>query len=170
MFFRVNGSSTQFKGVVPDIVLPDQYDYFDSGEESLDYAIPHQRVKPAKYSKWDKTFRVDKLIKSSEKRVKKNKKFKKIEESVAFYKERKEQTERSLLLEDMIKFKKEAKDKAEEFKLDDEIDSIQVETFMKERDEVEKERAEEFKKTLRKDPVIEETLYIFKDMMSQLKK
>lgn len=170
MFFRVNGSSTQFKGVVPDIVLPDQYDYFDSGEESLDYAIPHQRVKPAKYSKWDKTFRVDKLIKSSEKRVKKNEKFKKIEESVAFYKERKEQTERSLLLEDMIKFKKEAKDKAEEFKLDDEIDSIQVETFMKERDEVEKERAEEFKKTLRKDPVIEETLYIFKDMMSQLKK
>jgi len=167
MFFRVNGESTQFKGVVPDITLPDQYAYFDSGEESLDYAIPHQEVKAIKYNKWNKTFDISDLKKKSEKRVEKNDLFKKVLEGVNFYKERKENTERSLNIDDMIAFKKETKEKSEEFKNDKEIGDIEVETFFKKRDEVEKERSKEFEKTLKKDPVIEETLYIIKDMMAK---
>ena len=34
MFYRINGMSTQFKGIHPHIVLPDEYGFLDSGERS----------------------------------------------------------------------------------------------------------------------------------------
>ena len=98
MFFRVTGGSTQFKGVHPDIVLPDRYAYLESGEKSLDFAIPYQSTEPAAHAKWKHKFDVEKLKKSSSKRVSKSEKFKKIQESVKWYNERKEETERSLRL------------------------------------------------------------------------
>lgn len=165
MFFRVNGGSTQFKGVVPDIILPDQYEYFESGEESLDYAIPYQTVKAVKYEKWDKNLRIGKLRSASEKRVKENKFFKKITDSVKFYTQRKEDTVRSLNIDEMIAFKKETKEKAEEFKIKEEIGTFSVESDFKKRDEVEQERAKEFEEGLAKDPVLEETLNIMTDMI-----
>src|SRR5690606_31588976 len=44
-FYRVNGSSTQYKGVTPDIILPDQFSHLESGEKFLDYSIPWGEVK-----------------------------------------------------------------------------------------------------------------------------
>lgn len=47
-FYRVNGSSTQLEGVVPDIVFPALTDAQDVGESSLKYALPHDLIPPAK--------------------------------------------------------------------------------------------------------------------------
>ncbi|MCL6591287.1 MAG: carboxy terminal-processing peptidase [Firmicutes bacterium] len=52
-FYRINGESTQGKGVSPDITLPDLYGYLDTGEKSLDYSLPWDAVKAASYVKWD---------------------------------------------------------------------------------------------------------------------
>ncbi len=43
-FFRVNGGSTQFKGVVPDIIYPTVHDSNDEGERSLDNALPWAKI------------------------------------------------------------------------------------------------------------------------------
>ncbi|MEX0618837.1 MAG: carboxy terminal-processing peptidase, partial [Pseudohongiellaceae bacterium] len=49
-FYRVSGASTQHRGVVPDIVLPDFYSaYDDLGESSLDGALPWDTVRPVEY-------------------------------------------------------------------------------------------------------------------------
>jgi C-terminal domain of tail specific protease (DUF3340) len=51
-FYRVNGSSTQLKGVESDIVLPSTYDYMDMlGETSLDNALPFDTIAAADYDK-----------------------------------------------------------------------------------------------------------------------
>ncbi len=51
-FYRVNGSSTQLKGVESDIVLPSTYDYMDIlGEASLDNALPFDTIAAADYDK-----------------------------------------------------------------------------------------------------------------------
>jgi carboxyl-terminal processing protease len=51
-FYRVNGSSTQLKGVESDIVLPSTYDYMDMlGETSLDNALPFDTIQAADYDK-----------------------------------------------------------------------------------------------------------------------
>ncbi len=46
-FYRPSGSSTQMDGVVPDIVLPSITDALDVGEEYLENALPHDRIRPA---------------------------------------------------------------------------------------------------------------------------
>jgi carboxyl-terminal processing protease len=51
-FYRVNGSSTQLKGVESDIVLPSTYDYMDMlGEASLDNALPFDTIAAADYER-----------------------------------------------------------------------------------------------------------------------
>jgi len=49
-FFRINGTSTQHRGVVPDIVFPTALGAADHGERALDNALPWARVQPARYS------------------------------------------------------------------------------------------------------------------------
>ncbi|MCB1747892.1 MAG: carboxy terminal-processing peptidase [Gammaproteobacteria bacterium] len=48
-FFRVNGGSTQHRGVLPDIVLPTVISQEDYGERSLDNALPWAAIDPARY-------------------------------------------------------------------------------------------------------------------------
>ena len=50
-FFRVNGGSTQHKGVIPDILFPSIEDE-DYGERSYDNALPWARIPAASYNGW----------------------------------------------------------------------------------------------------------------------
>lgn len=48
-FFRVNGGTTQLRGVTPDISLPGFSDPKSFGETSYDNALPWTQIKPGKY-------------------------------------------------------------------------------------------------------------------------
>jgi carboxyl-terminal processing protease len=48
-FFRVDGGSTQHKGVVPDLMFPTAEGSGKHGERSLDNALPWASIRPAKY-------------------------------------------------------------------------------------------------------------------------
>jgi carboxyl-terminal processing protease len=48
-FFRINGDSTQHRGVVPDILFPTAEDVADQGERSLENALPWAHIRPAAY-------------------------------------------------------------------------------------------------------------------------
>ena len=48
-FFRVQGGSTQHKGVVPDVIFPTADGSGKHGERSLDNALPWAEIKPAEY-------------------------------------------------------------------------------------------------------------------------
>ena len=48
-FFRVNGGSTQNRGVVPDIRFPTAGDPSEYGERSLENALPWTQIDPARY-------------------------------------------------------------------------------------------------------------------------
>ena len=52
-FFRVNGDSTQHRGVVPDIIYPTAFDVEDHGERALKNAIPWAKVEAARYQTFD---------------------------------------------------------------------------------------------------------------------
>ena len=54
-FFRINGDSTQHKGVVPDILLPTARDDAERGERGLENALPWQQVDSARYSPFDQS-------------------------------------------------------------------------------------------------------------------
>lgn len=48
-FFRVNGGSTQHKGVLPDIAFPASIDATEYGESTYDNALPYTQIKAADY-------------------------------------------------------------------------------------------------------------------------
>ncbi|MES9898900.1 MAG: carboxy terminal-processing peptidase [Sedimenticola sp.] len=48
-FFRINGGSTQFRGVVPDIIYPSASDSEEHGERGLDNALPWAEIRPASF-------------------------------------------------------------------------------------------------------------------------
>ncbi len=50
-FFRINGESTQHRGVRPDIIFPTANIENDHGERSLDNALPWARVRPASFTR-----------------------------------------------------------------------------------------------------------------------
>lgn len=52
-FFRINGGTTQLRGVTPDISLPGLSDPTSFGETSYDNALPWAQIKPAKYAPAD---------------------------------------------------------------------------------------------------------------------
>jgi carboxyl-terminal processing protease len=49
-FFRINGGTTQLRGVTPDIAFPDSGDAKEFGESSYDNALPWTSITPAKYA------------------------------------------------------------------------------------------------------------------------
>ncbi len=73
-FYRINGSSTQVKGVASDIRLPSAFDdRTDIGEDKLPNALPWSRIEPANYEDiWNMQSFVPNLKKLSDARIAKD--------------------------------------------------------------------------------------------------
>jgi carboxyl-terminal processing protease len=51
-FYRINGGSTQLKGVQPNIILPDFYQFTKNREQDNPSALPWDEIPKASYSPW----------------------------------------------------------------------------------------------------------------------
>jgi len=92
-FYRVSGASTQYKGVHPDIVLPDPFRHLETGEKYLDYSLPWDTVSPVPYSPWNSgvSDRAT-LADLSRKRTESNDEFKEIMKEAKEAEERRDKT------------------------------------------------------------------------------
>ncbi len=97
-FYRITGASTQLKGVVPDVILPDNYMYIDYGERELEYHLPWDEIAPAPYMPTEMISNRKLIAKESKDRIKNNKDFKLIKEQAEVIKHRRNDTEISLNL------------------------------------------------------------------------
>ena len=52
-FYRITGSSNQYKGVIPDIILPDQYDHLKIGERYYNHPLKSDNIKALSHSDWN---------------------------------------------------------------------------------------------------------------------
>ena len=69
-FYRVNGGSTQLKGVTPDIAMPTLIDVTEFGEKTEPNALNWDKIAPSKYQKYsDPSFFVKDLMTLHEKRI-----------------------------------------------------------------------------------------------------
>ncbi len=83
-FFRINGGTTQLRGVTPDILLPAFSDVENFGESSFDNALPWAQVKAADYSPaGDLKDLLPMLSTLHEARVKEDKDFQYLQEDIA---------------------------------------------------------------------------------------
>ena len=71
-YFRVSGDSTQLKGVVPDVLLPDPTSFVESGERTLFHAIPWSQIPAAPFTKVGHGWKTADLASASATRTKSN--------------------------------------------------------------------------------------------------
>jgi len=96
-FFRINGGSTQLRGVKPDIGFPKNGDDKDFGEDTYDNALPWTHIAPAKYRKVaDLESLVPVLEKKHQQRVAKSPAWKLLLDELAVYRKNRARTEVSL--------------------------------------------------------------------------
>jgi carboxyl-terminal processing protease len=77
-FYRVNGGSTQLKGVTPDVVIPDEYEYLKFREKDNENALPWDEIEKTAYTKWPANYDINSLKAKSEQRIKSNNNFNQI--------------------------------------------------------------------------------------------
>ena len=83
-FFRINGGTTQLRGVTPDILFPAASDTASFGESSYDNALPWTQIKAADYvPAGDLAAVLPTLSALHEARVKKDKDFQYLEQDIA---------------------------------------------------------------------------------------
>jgi len=86
-FFRINGGTTQLRGVTPDISLPMFTDSENFGESSYDNALPWTHIRAADYTPiGDLKSVVPILIADHDMRVSKDKDFQYLQEDIAEFK------------------------------------------------------------------------------------
>ncbi|PLY03380.1 MAG: tail-specific protease [Desulfuromonas sp.] len=117
-FYRVSGESTQYRGIVPDIILPDRLGHLKSGEQYSDHSLPWDTVEAIDYEKWDAfSLPIAKLQQLSKKRVASNEDFQRIIEEAGRARERSEKTVRPLNIDALRQERAETKQLADEEEL-----------------------------------------------------
>lgn len=68
-FYRISGGSTQLKGVVPDVVIPDYYEYLKIRERNNSNALPYDEINKASYTMWQPGFSYQTVEQSARTRI-----------------------------------------------------------------------------------------------------
>ena len=172
-FYRINGGSTQLKGVSSDVVMPDRYSYIKMGERDIDNAMAWDKIDAALYTTWERQNNFDSAIANSNKRMTNNKQFQLIDENAKWLFERSEVNTYSLQLK---KFKEEQETleaTTKKFKLIvDYKNELKFVSLPYERDAMQtdvtlKEKRERWHESLAKDIYVEEALNVLDDLQSK---
>lgn len=81
-FYRVNGGATQLKGVTPDIVIPDRYEFFRSREKDQYASLDWDEINRAEYRNWTNNFNYQDVIAKGQTAVASNPAFTKLKTTV----------------------------------------------------------------------------------------
>lgn len=106
-FYRVNGGSTQLKGVTPHVDMPDPYDGYDDeelGERHNKSALAWDEIPPVKYSPVNSIPNLQQVVAMSKSRIDANPTFKLISENAKIIRKKRDDNRVSL---NEVKYKKE---------------------------------------------------------------
>ena len=172
-FYRINGGTTQFKGVRSDIVLSDIYSFSDDyGEKGLDYSLPWDEINEVFYQPWKRSFDFDSLRKKSRQRVKKNTFFVFLNEHEDDIKKRNKNTLINLDRKNYFKNRNEVKkwsDQLQDVNLEKRSLSFLEKKYSKgEKKKIgfkeKKKIVQDWYRELEKDAYLEESIYILNDL------
>ncbi len=172
-FYRINGGSTQLKGVTPDVVIPDEYEYLKLREKDNSNALPWDEIAKTDYTRWKPAYDLDLLRQKEAERIKNNTNFNLINNNAQWLAKQNDKTY-SLNLD---KYKQEQKEIQVTVKQNDSlaklITELPVEALKTDSARyvgADKEKAERYKnwlKSLKTDIYINEATNIIGDMLSK---
>ncbi len=170
-FYRINGGSTQLKGVTPDIVIPDEYEYLKFREKDNDNALPWDEIEKTNYTKWSGNYDIPALKQKSETRIKENTNFSLIDKNAQWLSK---QNDKIYHL-NFTKYKSDQKALKATVKQNDSLAKLTTELPFEglkaddaKYNNIDKEKGERYKtwlKNLKKDIYVNEASNIVKDMI-----
>ncbi|MCG3118650.1 MAG: Tail-specific protease [bacterium] len=96
-FYRINGGTTQHRGVTPDIAFPSIYDHSDYGESTEKHALSWDQIATARFTPEDRVSKyLPNLRVKSQKRMATNLEFRFLAEDIAHLKQEKTENRVSL--------------------------------------------------------------------------
>ncbi|MBF9252098.1 carboxy terminal-processing peptidase [Pontibacter sp. 172403-2] len=171
-FYRINGGTTQLRGVTPDIILPDLYSQLEFGEKEQDYPLPFDEITPANYKPWPVTkLNIPQIKAESRAHIAQNDSFNLIKESAERLKKQSDNTVRSLQL---TKYMAEERQNEAEAKRYEEaqkdvpvLDVVRLPQDVKAigTDTAQLARNKEFLKSLQKDIYVEEAVSVIENSL-----
>ena len=171
-FYRINGGSTQLKGVASDIVLPDFYEYSKLREKDDPDALPWDEIQKADYSPWKYSFDPNNIRASSQARVSLNPAFNLIKTNTEWLAKENDKVY-SLNID---KYRDEKKKLSDTYKQLEKLNKLPKElTVSALQEDVnkyanDKDKDDRFKawlKNLRNDLYLDETVNVMNDMVNQ---
>lgn len=169
-FYRINGGSTQLKGVESDIAMPDKYTYFEIGERDEKNPLSWDKIEPAEYTPVDVYENFHEVVNESKKRIADNPHFIIIDDNAKWLKEGRDDTVVNLNYE---KYKEEIDKRLKESKAFDDIalyesylvfDSPKYELPIMEQDSILAQKREIWHESLKKDIYVEEALTVLSEL------
>lgn len=167
-FYRIDGGSTQIKGVESDIVLPDRMLYIDTGERDMDKALPWDKIEPTSYKKLNTNFAA--VIEASKNRVKQSEQFNLIDENAKMIAERQKNDIENLKYTTYKTEQKQLEDKIAKFKEISKYNnkltfsSLPYENKLIAADTTYKVKVQDWHTQLSKDVYIEEAVHVLHDL------
>ena len=170
-FYRINGGSTQLKGVTPDIILPDNFTYIPTGEQDNEYAMEWTEIPAVDYEQNVRSVdNLSALVAKSKSRVASSEVFQKVDKNAKRLKEQRDDTNSTLGIKEYITELDMLEKEAEMYEdIFAPIDALTVENLAVDLaeinvDESKKARNDDWLKSIKKDAYIQEALHIIKDM------
>jgi carboxyl-terminal processing protease len=171
-FYRINGGSTQLKGVFSDVVLPDNLEYLKVREKDDPDALPWDEVAKAPYTPWKPGYNLGTIQQLNKQRMEADNTFKLIRESSEWLAKENDK-HYSLKLD---KYKKEqaairttVKQLESLLKLKTELDvsALPKETNRWANDKAKQERFDLWIKDRQKDIYLDQAVKVMNDMINQ---
>lgn len=172
-FYRINGGSNQLTGIIPDIILPDNFSYVNVGEKEYENALEWSKIDPVKYQQ--NVYQIpnlDNLKKLSRERVEASEVFGLIDDNAKYIKEVENDSDVPLSLEGYKSYLAQREARAEKYDhiMKDPIDGLSIYNLTSDIDYIKADssriaRNEDWIKGLHKDVYLQETVLIMKDMM-----
>ena len=171
-FYRINGGSTQLKGVIPDIILPDRFAYVQTGEKEMEYPMAWSEIAAVPFEQDIVDLSPKALIrKKSESRIAQSTAFDLVDENAQRIRELRDHSQFPLHLEQFRSMMKEQEDEANKYKdIFQEIPALAVSNHPEDMTYIQMDssrigRNEDWIRNIRKDGYIDETLWIMRDMI-----
>lgn len=164
-FYRVSGGSTQYRGIVPDIILPDRLQYLKSGERYLDHSLPWDTIEATSYRPWPQALPdLEWLQSRSQQRIKIDPEWQAINKDAARAKERSEKTLTSLQFSELHRDWLEEKKLAEAQRAESGMPKHGEKGGKREPLLTDSDKLKQLAKDTEKDPVAKEAMAVLTDI------
>lgn len=171
-FYRINGGSTQLRGVYSDIVLPDNLEYLKVREKDDPDALQWDEVKKSPYDSWDAGYSLETIKELSRQRLENDPTFRLIKENTEWLSEqnsRKYSLQLDKYRDHQDKIRGTIRQIESLMKLRDQLDvtSLSKEKDRWKEDKIKQERFQLWLSNLRKDIYLNQAVSVINDIIGQ---